>query len=37
MVIRGDEVMLIGKLNDKKDSNIDWSCVISHPFHKAII
>ena len=37
MVIKGDDVMLIGKVNEKKDSNIDWPCVISEPFHKAYI
>ena len=37
MIIRGDDVMLIGKLNEKKDANIDWPCVISEPIKKAFI
>ena len=37
IVIRGDDVMLIGNVNEKKDSNIDWPCVIAQPFHKTLI
>ncbi|ELP84216.1 lsm1, putative [Entamoeba invadens IP1] len=37
LVLRGDEIILIGALDEQKDSSVDWPSVIANPLAHALI
>ncbi|BFU24425.1 LSM domain containing protein [Entamoeba histolytica HM-1:IMSS-B] len=37
LILRGDEIMVIGGLNEEKDTQLDWQCVVSNPLSQALI